>query len=99
MRRVLTARYGVEFDSAGLNLYRDGGDSVAWHGDRIDGRIPEPIVALVSLGVPRRFLLRPKQGRATRRLLLGRGDLLVMGGTLQRTWSTRCRRRRRQALA
>jgi alkylated DNA repair dioxygenase AlkB len=89
MRRALSARYGVEFDSMGLNLYRDGRDSVAWHGDRIAREIAEPLVAIVSVGEPRRFLLRPKTkgtGLATRRLLLGRGELLVTGGTTQRAW-------------
>jgi alkylated DNA repair dioxygenase AlkB len=89
MRQALSARYGVEFDSMGLNLYRDGRDSVAWHGDRIAREIAEPLVAIVSVGEPRRFLLRPKTrgtGLATRRLVLGRGELLVTGGTTQRAW-------------
>src|SRR2546421_12249845 len=55
MRESLSQRYGTEFDSAGLNLYRDGRDSVAWHRDRIAREIADPIVALVSLGHPRRF--------------------------------------------
>jgi alkylated DNA repair dioxygenase AlkB len=89
MRQALSARYGVEFDSMGLNLYRDGRDSVAWHGDRIAREIAEPLVAIVSVGEPRRFLLRPKAkgtGLATRRLVLGRGELLVTGGATQRAW-------------
>jgi alkylated DNA repair dioxygenase AlkB len=89
MRQALSARYGVEFDSMGLNLYRDGRDSVAWHGDRIAREIAEPLVAIVSVGEPRRFLLRPKAkggGHATRRLVLGRGELLVTGGATQRAW-------------
>jgi alkylated DNA repair dioxygenase AlkB len=89
MRQALSDRYGVEFDSMGLNLYRDGRDSVAWHGDRIAREIAEPLVAIVSVGEPRRFLLRPKAkgtGLAARRLMLGRGELLVTGGTTQRAW-------------
>ncbi len=86
MRRALSARYGVAFDSVGFNLYRDGRDSVAWHGDRIRKEVIDPIVALVSVGEPRRFLLRPRGGGASRAFLLGRGDLLVTGGTAQRTW-------------
>lgn len=86
MRTVLSERYGVEFDSVGFNLYRDGRDSVAWHGDRIKKELEQPIVALVSLGEPRKFLLRPKEGGASHRFLLGRGDLLVTGGKTQRTW-------------
>jgi alkylated DNA repair dioxygenase AlkB len=86
VRLALSARYGVLFDSAGFNLYRDGQDSVAWHGDRIRKEIEEPIVALVSLGEPRKFLLRPKGGGKSQALHLGRGDLLVTGGQTQRAW-------------
>ena len=86
MRRSLSERYGVVFDSAGFNLYRDGRDGVAWHGDRIAKAIAEPVVPLVSLGEPRKLLLRPKGGGRSRAFLLGRGDLLVTGGRTQRTW-------------
>jgi alkylated DNA repair dioxygenase AlkB len=86
MRLRLSARYGVILDSAGFNLYRDGADGVAWHADRIDRSIPEPLVALVSLGEPRKFLLRPRGGGASIPFLAGRGDLLVTGGETQRRW-------------
>jgi alkylated DNA repair dioxygenase AlkB len=86
MRRCLGARYGVVFDSAGFNLYRDGADSVAWHGDRIRKEIDDPIIPLVSLGEPRKFLLRRKGGGPSRAFRLGRGDLLVTGGATHRAW-------------
>ena len=86
MRAALSRKYGVEFDSIGFNLYRDGNDSVAWHGDRIKKEIENPIVALVSLGEARRFLLRPKGGGKSRAFMLGHGDLFVTGGKTQRTW-------------
>jgi alkylated DNA repair dioxygenase AlkB len=86
MRLSLSRRYGVEFDSVGFNLYRDGRDSVAWHSDKIRASIAEPVVVLVSLGEPRRFLLRPKGGGRSTRFDLGRGDLLVTGGKAQREW-------------
>jgi alkylated DNA repair dioxygenase AlkB len=86
IRRVLSERYERRFDSVGFNLYRDGRDSVAWHADRIPKEIVDPVVALVSLGEPRKFLLRPKGGGASRTFLLGHGDLLVTGGNTQRTW-------------
>ena len=86
MRASLSERYGVQFDSAGFNLYRNGQDSVAWHRDKIPQRIHQPIVALVSLGEPRRFLLRPRGGGPSRPFPLGHGDLLVTGGDTQRTW-------------
>jgi len=86
IRRLLSERYAVAFDSVGCNLYRDGRDSVAWHGDTVRKAMAEPTVAIVSLGEPRRFLIRPRGGGPSRRYDLGGGDLLVMGGTCQHTW-------------
>jgi alkylated DNA repair dioxygenase AlkB len=86
IRMALTERYGRPFDSVGANLYRDGHDSVAWHGDRIARTVDRPLVATVSLGCRRRFLVRPKGGGSSHRFEPGPGDLLVMGGTCQRTW-------------
>src|SRR5438132_37561 len=62
MRRSLSSRYGVEFDSVGFNYYRSGQDSVAWHRDRIRKEVVDPIVALVSIGERRKFLVRPRGG-------------------------------------
>ena len=86
IRTALSERYGVELDSVGFNLYRDGNDSVAWHGDRISKEVQEPVVALVSLGEPRRFLLRPRGGGNSLSFMCGSGDLLVTGGGTQRDW-------------
>ncbi|MBM9508146.1 alpha-ketoglutarate-dependent dioxygenase AlkB [Actinacidiphila acididurans] len=91
-RELLTAHYGSElgepFVTAGLCWYRDGRDSVAWHGDRIGrGEAQDTMVAIVSLGEPRPLLLRPRGGGPTAvRRPLGHGDLVVMGGSCQRTW-------------
>ena len=82
----LGQRYDVEFDRVGLALYRNGADSVAWHGDQVARELPEALVATVSLGEPRTFALRPKGGGIRRDMRLGHGDLVVMGGTCQRTW-------------
>ena len=86
MGAVLGQRYDRPFDTVGLNLYRHGGDSVAWHGDRIPAEIVDPVVALVSVGEPRRLLLRPRGGGPSHSYVFGGGDLLVMGGTCPRTW-------------
>ncbi|HZA60333.1 MAG TPA: alpha-ketoglutarate-dependent dioxygenase AlkB [Actinomycetota bacterium] len=86
IRDLLSEHYDRDFDSVGFNLYRDGTDSVAWHGDRIPKEIEDPIVALVSLGEPRAFLLRPRGGGERRSFVLGHGDLLVTGGRTQRDW-------------
>jgi alkylated DNA repair dioxygenase AlkB len=90
-RRALNAHYAAElgepFRTAGLCMYRDGRDSVAWHGDTIGrGRTTDTMVAIVSVGAPRALLLRPRGGGAALRHDLGHGDLLVMGGSCQRTW-------------
>jgi alkylated DNA repair dioxygenase AlkB len=82
---ALARRYGREIRSVGCNWYRDGRDSVAWHGDRV-ARPGDALVAILSLGERRAFLLRPRGGGPSRRFDLGRGDLLVMGGTCQATW-------------
>jgi alkylated DNA repair dioxygenase AlkB len=81
------AELGEPFVTAGLCYYRDGRDSVAWHGDRIGrGDAQDTMVAIVSLGEPRPLLLRPRGGGTALRQPLGHGDLIVMGGSCQRTW-------------
>jgi alkylated DNA repair dioxygenase AlkB len=96
-RDRLSAHYAEElgepFRTAGLCFYRDGRDSVAWHGDRIGrGNHEDTMVAILSVGEPRVLALRPRPGAATGpvsstvRYPLGHGDLIVMGGSCQRTW-------------
>ena len=91
-RDALTAHYqrelGEPFRTAGLCFYRDGRDSVAPHGDTIGrGSTQDTMVAIVSLGEARALTLRPRDGgSATLRYNLGHGDLIVMGGSCQRTW-------------
>jgi alkylated DNA repair dioxygenase AlkB len=88
MADSLAARYGVDLPSISASLYRDGHDSVAWHGDRVGRRVEQTVVGILSLGSPRRFLLRPRSGsnRRSLRYMPASGDLLVLGGTCQRTW-------------
>jgi len=83
---VLSERYDVQLDRVSAGLYRDGNDGVAWHGDRIARDLPSATVATVSLAGPRRFLLRPRGGGRSVAYSLGHGDLIVMGGSCQRTW-------------
>jgi alkylated DNA repair dioxygenase AlkB len=86
IREALSAHYATSFDRISVALYRDGRDSVAWHGDHVARRMPSALVASVSVGAPRRLLLRPTGGGRSIPLSLGWGDLLVMGGSCQRTW-------------
>ena len=90
-RTALTGHYAAElgepFRTAGLCYYRDGRDSVAWHGDTIGrGSTEDTMVAIISIGAPRALLLRPRAGGEAIRHALGHGDLIVMGGSCQRTW-------------
>jgi alkylated DNA repair dioxygenase AlkB len=86
MRHALIAHYGIELDRVSVALYRDGTDSVAWHGDYVARNLPQALVATVSVGSPRKLLLRPTGGGASTAFTLGFGDLFVMGGTCQRTY-------------
>ena len=101
MADALSDRYRIPLRRASLAYYRNGRDSVAWHGDRLgrppplagsartgrsDGDEDEAVVAIVAVGAPRRFLLRPRGGGRSLAFDVGWGDLLVMGGTCQRTW-------------
>src|SRR6476659_11031362 len=84
---IYAGELGEPFTTAGLCLYRDGNDSVAWHGDTIGRSSTEDtMVAIVSLGATRTFALRPRGGGRSLRIKHGHGDLLVMGGSCPRTW-------------
>jgi alkylated DNA repair dioxygenase AlkB len=87
IRAAVSQQYRVDFDSVLVNLYRDGRDGVAWHGDTVRKRMGEAVVVRVGLGERRRFLLRPgDHGPATLTLRTGEGDLVVMGGRCQTDW-------------
>ncbi len=84
---ALSKRYGRTFDLVALALYRDGADSVAWHRDRCRReRRGRALVATLSLGELRRFLIRPHGGGPSIAFSAGWGDLLVMGGACQFHW-------------
>ena len=84
---IYAREMGEPFTTVGMCLYRDENDSVAWHGDNIGRSSTEDtMVAIVSLGARRAFALRPRAGGRSLRLPQGHGDLLVMGGSCQRTW-------------
>lgn len=83
---ALSARYDRDLARIGAALYRDGNDSVAWHGDRFDAAMVEPMVAIVSLGAPRQLRVRARaRGGPSLGLVLHSGDLVVLGGTIHRT--------------
>jgi alkylated DNA repair dioxygenase AlkB len=78
---------GQVFETAGLCFYRTGDDSVAWHGDRVGRTIDrDTMVGILSVGVERTLSVRPKGGGQVLRFPVGHGDLIVMGGSCQRTY-------------
>ena len=83
IKDALTKRYGESYDRISIAYYRDGRDSVAWHGDRVDDR--DCVIPILSVGGPRKFLLKRKGEKKSHAFNVGWGDLLVMGGTCQRT--------------
>ncbi len=92
MAGALSRRYGVGFDRVWVNLYRDGSDSVAGHGDRNRLVMTRPLVATVSLGARRAFRLRPRgTGAVVYELAPGLGDLVVMGGSCEAEGEQRLR--------
>ena len=86
MSRALSERYGFPLDRISAAYYRSGADSVAWHRDRVVRELDVGVVAIVSLGGPRTFMVRPLSGGSSTPFSFGWGDLLVMGGTSNRTW-------------
>jgi alkylated DNA repair dioxygenase AlkB len=85
-RERVEALAGTRFNSVLLNLYRDGGDSMGWHSDDEPELGRDPVIASVSFGAARRFLMQHKKQRLRREWWLEDGDVLVLGGATQRHW-------------
>ena len=86
IRQALSEQYDRAFLGLFCNYYQTGSDSVAWHADRIGRTEVDPLVAIVSLGGPRTFSMRPQSGGPSHRVQLHSGDLLIMGGAMQHHW-------------
>lgn len=82
----LSERFSVPYDSVWMNFYHNEDDSTSWHADRPCLR-DECIVPILSLGAPRRFLIRRKTGGRSLSLVVKHGDLIVMGGHCQKNWA------------
>jgi alkylated DNA repair dioxygenase AlkB len=77
---------GTAFNSVLLNYYRDGRDAMGWHSDDEPELGPQPVIASVSIGGVRRFLLRPRSGGASSAIALAHGSLLLMHGDTQKNY-------------
>lgn len=89
LKSLAEATCATRFNSALLNRYRSGEDSMGWHTDRERELGDEPVIASVSLGVARRFDLRHNETGQMRAFELTSGSLLVMRGRTQREWRHR----------
>jgi alkylated DNA repair dioxygenase AlkB len=83
IKRALERQYHVRFGGVGLNYYRDGNDSVAFHRDRELRHLDDTLIAIVTLGAKRPFLIRSRSGGGSFDVSPASGDLLVMGGACQ----------------
>jgi alkylated DNA repair dioxygenase AlkB len=83
---ALTRRYQALLGGVGLNYYRNGRDSVAWHRDTELRHLDRTLVCIVTLGAARPFLVRPVGGGSSHDIHPASGDLLVMGGRAQASW-------------
>ncbi len=88
IKRAVEAEAGVKFNSVLLNLYRNERDSVAWHSDDEPELGKNPIIASVSFGATRRFVLKHKNEKQLQKieLELSHGSLLLMRGPTQHYW-------------
>ena len=87
LRQRIDSDSGVHFNTALGNFYRDGRDGVSWHADDEPELGPKPVIASLSLGATRRFLLRKKADRAQcLAFSLTHGSLLWMLGDTQQVW-------------
>ncbi|MFY8205447.1 MAG: alpha-ketoglutarate-dependent dioxygenase AlkB family protein [Arenimonas sp.] len=83
LKSAVEAASGAVFNSVLLNFYRDGRDAMGWHSDDEPELGPQPVIASVSLGGVRRFLLRPASGGKSSGIALAHGSLLLMRGDTQ----------------
>jgi alkylated DNA repair dioxygenase AlkB len=86
LRAAVEAATGQRYNSVLLNYYRDGADSMGMHSDDEPELGPQPVIASLSYGAARTFILRHKASKRTLKFDLADGNLLLMGGSLQRHW-------------
>ncbi len=86
LKQRIEAEAGADFNSMLLNLYRDGKDSIGFHADDEPELGVNPVIASLSLGDARDFVMKHRKTGVKRTFALGHGCLLVMGGTSQHHW-------------
>jgi alkylated DNA repair dioxygenase AlkB len=84
VRTRLSSELRCGFNSVLANRYRDGRDYMGWHSDNESALGPQPVIASLSLGAPRRFVLKHRREPSRKlELELPHGSLLLMRGDTQ----------------
>lgn len=86
LRARIEAESGARYNSVLANWYRDGNDSMGWHADNEPELGRNPVIASLSLGARRRFLMEHRRDKTRLELELGQGGLLIMAGATQHYW-------------
>jgi len=86
LRDRLERELGLRFNGVLANYYRNGQDSMGWHADNEPELGPEPVIASLSLGETRRFLMKHRRRGERIALELEHGSLLLMTGPTQKWW-------------
>lgn len=86
LQTQLTADSGASFNSVLANAYRTGQDSMGWHSDNEPELGLRPVIASISLGATRRFLIRRGKSGPSKKVELEDGSLLLMQGDSQHIW-------------
>ncbi|WP_229412592.1 alpha-ketoglutarate-dependent dioxygenase AlkB [Massilia sp. Root335] len=86
LRAAVERVTGQRYNSVLLNYYRDGADSMGMHSDDEPELGPRPVIASLSYGATRTFILRHRRNQRTVKLDLTDGSLVLMAGTLQAHW-------------
>jgi alkylated DNA repair dioxygenase AlkB len=97
LAEVMSAHYRRRYTRLWMNWYRDNTDGTGWHADRPANKLDEAVIPVLSLGAPRRFLIRPAAGGPSRTLTVHGGDLVVMGGRCQKDYQHSVPKQRRPA--
>jgi alkylated DNA repair dioxygenase AlkB len=86
IRREVEAAADAPFNSVLLNYYRDGQDSIGYHADAEPELGTNPVIASISLGAVRQFVLKHPRTGTKLKYDLAPGSLIVMGGACQHHW-------------
>ena len=86
LKEIIELKTGEKFNSCLLNLYHNGNEGMGWHSDNEKELGEHPVIASLSLGAARKFLLKHNQTKQKIAIILESGSLLLMKGETQEKW-------------